>query len=255
MSSGNNQEPGNHRPACASCKHQRKKCPEGCVMAPHFPAQRMEDFAAVHRVFGIANVTKMIKDLSFAQQEEAIKSFKWEASLWNQDPVQGPYGFCKKLEEKLRLMEEQRKRKTHQRPNPIQPVTVMAQPPLVQWFDDGGNNFGLMGPSSDQYTSNPVHNYGGFMSESSGFSINRGSFQVVNPNLDQKQERECGGGDDGVPGFFHIETDYRSILPRTGGDRVGLGGDGPYAAPHPSLLQRQERETWRSVNNLRGHYY
>lgn len=75
---------GSNRPACASCKHQRKKCIEGeCVMWRHFPATKMDEFLGVHKVFGISNVTKKIKSLDdVAQQDEVIKSFFWEARLW-----------------------------------------------------------------------------------------------------------------------------------------------------------------------------
>ncbi|KAJ8549510.1 hypothetical protein K7X08_033217 [Anisodus acutangulus] len=101
-------EVGSNRPACASCKHQRKKCVEGdCVMWRHFPANKMDEFLGVHKVFGISNVTKRIKSLDdVAQQDEAIKSFLWEARLWQEDPVHGPLGEYKKLEQQLK--EEQR---------------------------------------------------------------------------------------------------------------------------------------------------
>ncbi|KAK6797438.1 hypothetical protein RDI58_005140 [Solanum bulbocastanum] len=77
-------EVGSNRPACASCKHQRKKCIVGdCVMWRHFPASKMDEFLGVHKVFGISNVTKKIKSFDdVAQQHESIKSFLWEAMLW-----------------------------------------------------------------------------------------------------------------------------------------------------------------------------
>ncbi|CAN4078851.1 unnamed protein product [Withania somnifera] len=104
-------EVGSNHPACASCKHQRKKCIEGdCVMWRHFPASKMDEFLGVHKVFGISNVTKKIKSLDdVAQQDEAIKSFLWEARLWQEDPVHGPLGEYMKLEQQLK--EEQRNKR------------------------------------------------------------------------------------------------------------------------------------------------
>uniref|UniRef100_J3KY58 LOB domain-containing protein n=1 Tax=Oryza brachyantha TaxID=4533 RepID=J3KY58_ORYBR len=38
--------------ACAVCKHQRRKCEPNCELAAYFPANRMNDFRALHLVFG-----------------------------------------------------------------------------------------------------------------------------------------------------------------------------------------------------------
>ncbi|OIT03784.1 lob domain-containing protein 2 [Nicotiana attenuata] len=104
---------GSNRLACASCKHQRKKCIEGeCVMWRHFPATKMDEFLGVHKVFGISNVTKKIKSLDdVAEQDEAIKSFFWEARLWQEDPVHGPLGEYKKLEQQLKELKEEKRNK------------------------------------------------------------------------------------------------------------------------------------------------
>ncbi|KAL3519906.1 hypothetical protein ACH5RR_018055 [Cinchona calisaya] len=93
----NNTEVGNH-PACAACKHQRKKCRKDCILSKHFPAEKTAIFKTVHKVFGTSHLTKTIKGLQLHEQEEAVKSFEWEASQWEKDPVHGPLGQYKILE-------------------------------------------------------------------------------------------------------------------------------------------------------------
>uniref|UniRef100_A0A0A0LMR3 LOB domain-containing protein n=1 Tax=Cucumis sativus TaxID=3659 RepID=A0A0A0LMR3_CUCSA len=92
-------------PACAACKHQRKKCHETCPLAPYFPAERNREFQAVHKVFGVSNVTKMVKNVREEDKRKAVDSLIWEAVCRQNDPVLGPYGEYKRvLEEMLYLV-------------------------------------------------------------------------------------------------------------------------------------------------------
>lgn len=98
----NNNDGASNSPACAACRHQRKRCKVNeCLIWPHFPSDRMEEFQAVHKVFGIANVTKMMKDLEGGQRAAAANSLFWEAKCWTEDPVHGPLGKFKRLEQQL----------------------------------------------------------------------------------------------------------------------------------------------------------
>ncbi|XP_019168899.1 PREDICTED: LOB domain-containing protein 30-like [Ipomoea nil] len=115
-------EEGN-RPACAACKHQRKKCRgEACVLWRHFPASMMKEFQAVHGVFGIANISKIIKGLDPVQQDIAVKSLLWEAKVWKEDPAQGPLGRFKRLERELFFLKNQI--------NMLQSRPLITAPPL-----------------------------------------------------------------------------------------------------------------------------
>ncbi|KAJ6884817.1 LOB domain-containing protein 2-like [Populus alba x Populus x berolinensis] len=93
--------------ACASCKHQRKRCAEDCVLAPYFPAERMREFQAVHKVFGVSNVIKLVKDVDKERQKETADSLVWEASCRQDDPVLGCYGKFKRIQEELELYKMQ----------------------------------------------------------------------------------------------------------------------------------------------------
>jgi hypothetical protein len=80
------------RGACAVCKHQRRKCEPNCELATYFPAHRMNDFRALHLVFGVANLTKLIKaNASDAARRRAAETLTWEARWRERDPSDGCY--------------------------------------------------------------------------------------------------------------------------------------------------------------------
>ncbi|CAI9089278.1 OLC1v1023826C2 [Oldenlandia corymbosa var. corymbosa] len=82
---------GDH--ACASCKHQRKKCKEDCLMAPFFPVNLSSEFRSVHKTFGVSNVAKQLKKLENEEDRKSCtESMIWVANCFETDPVQGPFG-------------------------------------------------------------------------------------------------------------------------------------------------------------------
>lgn len=94
-------------PACAACKHQRKKCTESCILAPYFPANRSREFQAVHKLFGVSNVTKILKNLMEEDRKAAVESMVWEASCRQKDPVLGPYGEYARVFDELKNYKSQ----------------------------------------------------------------------------------------------------------------------------------------------------
>ncbi|XP_010904916.1 uncharacterized protein [Elaeis guineensis] len=88
---------GGHQ-ACAACKHQRKKCTGNCELASYFPAERTREFGLVHKVFGISNLTKMLKAIdSIPDRELAVETLTWEAEWRNIDPSVGCYNEVMRL--------------------------------------------------------------------------------------------------------------------------------------------------------------
>ncbi|KAJ8747546.1 hypothetical protein K2173_013081 [Erythroxylum novogranatense] len=100
MQNNNGVGPGGH-PACASCKHQRKRCGEDCMLAPYFPANRNREFQAIHKVFGVSNVTKLVKNVKEEQRNMLVDSLIWEAMSREKDPVLGPLGDYRRLQDEL----------------------------------------------------------------------------------------------------------------------------------------------------------
>lgn len=87
-----------HNGACAACKHQRKKCSVNCLLAPYFPATRNREFEAVHKVFGVSNMSKLVKYVKDEERRRmVVESLIWEALCWQDDPILGSYGCYQKL--------------------------------------------------------------------------------------------------------------------------------------------------------------
>ncbi|KAH7682210.1 Lateral organ boundaries LOB domain-containing protein [Dioscorea alata] len=93
--------------ACASCKHQRKRCSKDCTLAPYFPAEKAKQFNAVQKVFGVSNITKMIKEISNPEdRHRTVEALIWEAECRMVDSVLGAYGQYQKVYEKKKKLEE-----------------------------------------------------------------------------------------------------------------------------------------------------
>jgi hypothetical protein len=45
---------------CAACKLLRRRCAEECPFSPYFSPHEPQKFAAVHKVFGASNVSKLL---------------------------------------------------------------------------------------------------------------------------------------------------------------------------------------------------
>ncbi|KAL2328145.1 hypothetical protein Fmac_021572 [Flemingia macrophylla] len=93
--------------ACAACKHQRKKCSENCILAPYFPSNRIREFHAVHKVFGVSNITKLVKNAKEEDRRRVVDSLIWEACCRQRDPIHGPYGeYTKVYNEYKKVLDE-----------------------------------------------------------------------------------------------------------------------------------------------------
>lgn len=93
--------------ACAACKHQRKKCSESCTLAPYFPSNRSREFHAVHKVFGVSNITKLVKNAKEEDRRRVVDSLIWEACCRQRDPIHGPYGeYTKVYNEYKKVLDE-----------------------------------------------------------------------------------------------------------------------------------------------------
>ncbi|KAK2665829.1 hypothetical protein Ddye_004403 [Dipteronia dyeriana] len=154
---GNNNNNGCVHPACAACKHQRKKCSDECILAPYFPANRSREFQAVHKFFGVSNVTKIVRNAKEEDRHKVADSLIWEALCRQKDPVLGPYGEFKRLYEELKLYRNQelmqiQNQNHHHHHQLLQQLTGgeqggtinyksagQQQPqPLVGWNNEGG---------------------------------------------------------------------------------------------------------------------
>jgi LOB domain-containing protein 29 len=62
----------------------------GCVFAPYFcHEQGATHFAAIHRVFGASNASKLLMQLPASDRADAAATIGYEAQARIQDPVYG----------------------------------------------------------------------------------------------------------------------------------------------------------------------
>lgn len=174
----------NSTPACASCKHQRKKCTDKCTLAPFFPVERTREFQAVHKVFGVSNVTKIITGLREEDRKVAVDSLVWEALCRQKDPVLGPFGDYRRVCEELRLYKSQYQH-FHQAPN--QMYKGGATQGLMGWNNNINNNNNKV-MNKNNGTSNNIIGNGNSVMEfcSYGYSPNH------HINQDSEKQRENG---------------------------------------------------------------
>lgn len=75
---------------CGACKFLRRKCVKGCVFAPYFcHDQGATHFAAIHKVFGASNVSKLLLHLPVSDRFDAAVTISYEAQARLQDPIYG----------------------------------------------------------------------------------------------------------------------------------------------------------------------
>ncbi|EHA8587008.1 LOB domain-containing protein 18 [Cocos nucifera] len=75
---------------CGACKFLRRKCVSGCIFAPYFDSEQgAAHFAAVHKVFGASNVSKLLLHIPAHKRLDAVVTICYEAQARLRDPVYG----------------------------------------------------------------------------------------------------------------------------------------------------------------------
>ncbi|KAF8099672.1 hypothetical protein N665_0238s0001 [Sinapis alba] len=75
---------------CGACKFLRRKCVPGCIFAPYFDSEQGSAyFAAVHKVFGASNVSKLLLHIPIHRRSDAVVTICYEAQARIRDPIYG----------------------------------------------------------------------------------------------------------------------------------------------------------------------
>ncbi|KAI3939573.1 hypothetical protein MKX01_038528 [Papaver californicum] len=154
----------NPRQACAACKHQRKKCSQNCILSPFFSPEKKEKFQAVHKLFGVSNISKLLKGLhTFDERKRAIESLIWEAEARERDPIEGGFGAFKKINGELISLTH------HVRNTMVSNHTGISNDSkaLMKWETSGNNNgygYGAYGNISNVVNNNYVPSNGRYNS-------------------------------------------------------------------------------------------
>ncbi|XP_062168800.1 LOB domain-containing protein 27-like [Alnus glutinosa] len=77
--------------ACAACKYQRRRCSAECPLSPYFPPEQPKLFQNAHKLFGVSNILKILKNLEPGQKNEAMRSIIYQANMRDKFPI---YGCC-----------------------------------------------------------------------------------------------------------------------------------------------------------------
>ncbi|KAF7124280.1 hypothetical protein RHSIM_Rhsim12G0206300 [Rhododendron simsii] len=87
--------------ACAACKYQRRKCAPDCILAPYFPNDRQRQFLNAHKLFGVSNITKIIRSLDPPQKDQAMRTIVFQSDVRANDPVGGCYRIIRELQRQI----------------------------------------------------------------------------------------------------------------------------------------------------------
>ncbi|KAF8380420.1 hypothetical protein HHK36_027906 [Tetracentron sinense] len=121
---------------CGACKFLRRKCVKGCIFAPYFDSEQgATHFAAVHKVFGASNVSKLLSRIPVHKRLDAVITICYEALARIRDPVYGCVGHIFSLQQQVvnlqaELAYIQAHLSTLQRPC-LPPPTPPIQPPAL----------------------------------------------------------------------------------------------------------------------------
>ncbi|XP_059458894.1 LOB domain-containing protein 19 [Corylus avellana] len=87
---------------CGACKFLRRKCVSGCIFAPYFDSEQgTAHFAAVHKVFGASNASKLLSRIPAHKRLDAVVTLCYEALSRVRDPVYGCVGHIFTLQQQV----------------------------------------------------------------------------------------------------------------------------------------------------------
>lgn len=93
---------------CGACKFLRRKCASDCIFAPYFCSEQgPARFAAIHKVFGASNVSKLLLHIPVHDRCEAVVTIAYEAQARIRDPVYGCVAHIFALQQQVACLQAQ----------------------------------------------------------------------------------------------------------------------------------------------------
>ncbi|KAK1266728.1 LOB domain-containing protein 16 [Acorus gramineus] len=93
---------------CGACKFLRRKCASDCIFAPYFCSEQGQArFAAIHKVFGASNVSKLLLHVPVHDRCEAVVTIAYEAQARLRDPVYGCVAHIFALQQQVASLQAQ----------------------------------------------------------------------------------------------------------------------------------------------------
>ncbi|KAJ8440599.1 hypothetical protein Cgig2_028728 [Carnegiea gigantea] len=81
--------------------HGAKKCAPDCVLAPYFPHDRTKQFLNAHKLFGVSNITKIIRNLNPPDKDIAMRTIMYQSDMRAKDPVGGCFRIIRDLHHQI----------------------------------------------------------------------------------------------------------------------------------------------------------
>ncbi|CAI0411229.1 unnamed protein product [Linum tenue] len=102
--------------SCGACKFLRRRCMmKECVFAPYFSYdQAATHFAAVHKVFGASNVSKLLLHLPVNYRGDAAVTIAYEARARMGDPIYGCVSYIIALQHQVSSLQQEIEILSHQ---------------------------------------------------------------------------------------------------------------------------------------------
>ena len=89
---------------CGACKFLRRKCVQDCIFSPYFGCEQgAARFAAIHKIFGASNVSKLLLHVPVPDRCEAVVTIAYEAQARIRDPVYGCVAHIFALQQQVSL--------------------------------------------------------------------------------------------------------------------------------------------------------
>ncbi|XP_022769854.1 LOB domain-containing protein 29-like [Durio zibethinus] len=206
---------------CGACKFLRRKCVRGCVFAPYFcHEQGATHFAAIHKVFGASNVSKLLTHLPVSERCEAAVTISYEAQARLQDPIYGCVSHIFALQQQVVNLQAQLSSLKEQAAQSVLHASVTANP-----------NDKYLGKLPSELQDVPSW----FHPDNSSMAPN------FNPNFSNHPSTSsyCENGFLDPTSLGNYEN---SVISSSGEDRVSYTTFGE--APHPSFDMQTNNRQW-----------
>ncbi|XVF75292.1 hypothetical protein PTKIN_Ptkin13bG0175500 [Pterospermum kingtungense] len=122
--------------SCGACKFLRRKCTSECVFAPYFCYdEAATHFAAVHKVFGASNASKLLSHLPIHNRSDAAVTISYEALARIRDPIYGCVAHIFALQQQVATLQEEIEILINQMANHAVEVPVCGFPQVATYSD------------------------------------------------------------------------------------------------------------------------
>ncbi|KAG5053776.1 hypothetical protein GLYMA_03G023100v4 [Glycine max] len=177
---------------CGACKFLRRKCVKGCIFAPYFDSdQGTAHFAAVHKVFGASNASKLLMRIPAHKRLDAVVTLCYEALSRARDPVYGCVGHLFALQQQvMNLQAELTYVQAHLATMQRLPVKVAPLPPHPQSSSPPPtlHSSDHMAPNADLQSA-PMMHFGPLQPHSASLPLGSIVFDQSNRQLDDRELR------------------------------------------------------------------